>query len=130
MKKVLLISFFALTLSGCATVQNWIPSFWDDNQSSKIVDIRLKAERLDCEKEHLPQVSSIRDDLQWFKLYSESKGSLQKDVLRLTAPIQETVEDFYKRSKEKQGSKAYCEMKKRILVEQSRKAANSILGRW
>lgn len=130
MKRYFLIPFFALTLSGCSTVQNWIPSFWDDNQSAKIVDVRLKAERLDCEKEHLPQISAIRDDIQWFKLYSESKGFLQKDVIRLTAPMQETVEDFYKRSKETQGSKIYCEMKKKILVDQSRKAASAILGRW
>lgn len=129
MRAISLVLFTAL-LTGCATVQNWIPSFWDDNQSSRIADVRLKAERLDCDKEHLPQVSVIRDDLQWFKLYSESKGALQKDVLRLTAPMQETVEDFYKRSKEKQGSKAYCEMKKKVLVEQSRKAASAILGRW
>jgi hypothetical protein len=128
--KNIAIVVVALTLSGCATVQNWIPSFWDDNQSARIVDVRLKAERLDCDKEHLPQVSAIRDDLEWFRLYSESKGYLQKDVIRLTAPMQETVEDFYKRSSTQQGSKVYCEMKKKIIVEQSRKAASAVLGRF
>jgi len=128
--RTLAILTISLTLTGCATVQNWIPSFWDDNQSARIVDVRLKAERLDCDQEHLPQVSAMRDDLEWFRLYSESKGYLQKDVMRITAPIQETVEDFYKRSITQQGSKTYCEMKKKIMVEQSRKAAAAILGRW
>lgn len=117
-------------LSGCATVTNWIPSFWDDNQSAKITDVRLKVDRLDCKADQLSQIKVIRDDLRWFQLYSESKGKLQKDVLRLVGPMQETVEDMYKRNAEGKGSATYCELKKKIMQQQAERAAAGILGRW
>jgi hypothetical protein len=129
MRKFLSTSLFLLFLSGCA-LTDVIPSFWDDNQSSRIVDVYVKATNMDCKQPHLSQVSSIRDDLQWFQLYSESKGWLQRDVLKLIKPMQDTVEDFYKRSKEKQGSEAYCEIKKKLLIKQSKDSAQAVLGRY
>lgn len=45
--------------------------------------------------------------------------------------MQETVDDFYKRSiSEKQGSDAYCEIKKKIMTTQAEKAASAVLGRF
>lgn len=120
----------ALLISGCSTITNWVPSFWDDNQSAKITDVRLKVNRLDCKLDQLGQITVIRDDLHWFQLYSESKGKLQKDVLRLIGPMQETVEDMYKRNSEGKGSSTYCELKKKIMQQQAERAAAGILGRW
>ncbi len=117
-------------LSGCSTMTNWIPSFWDDNQSAKIIDVRLKVDRLDCKSDQLAQITVIRDDLRWFQLYSESKGKLQKDVLRLVGPMQETVEDMFKRNSEGKGSATYCELKKKIMQQQAERAAAGILGRY
>lgn len=128
MKPLMLLC--AVTLSGCATVTNWIPSFWDDNQSAKITDVRLKVDRLDCKTDQLSQVTVIRDELRWFQLYSESKGKLQKDVLRLIGPMQETVEDMYKRNSDGKGSQTYCELKKKIMQQQAERAAAGVLGRW
>jgi hypothetical protein len=130
MKNLLLAVVTVFALSGCATVEKWIPSFWDDNQSAKIIDARLKIDRIDCAKDQLPQAATLRDDLRWFELYSQSKGRLQKDVLRLIQPMQETTEDWYKRSLDGQGSKTYCEIKKKLLQQQSERAARGILGRW
>lgn len=130
MKRIVAIGSIALLLSGCSTVKGWIPSFWDDNQSAKIVDVRMGVDRLDCSQDQLPQISKIRDDLRWFQLYSESKGWRQADVLRIISPIQETVEDMYKRSKEQQGSKVYCELKKKVMQSQTEKASKAILGRF
>ncbi len=127
--RVLVLSL-ALMLSGCATMTNWIPSFWDDNQSAKITDVRLHVDRLDCKGDQLAQITVIRNDLRWFQLYSESKGKLQKDVLRLVGPMQETVEDMYKRNSEGKGSQTYCELKKKIMQQQAERAAAGILGRW
>jgi outer membrane murein-binding lipoprotein Lpp len=129
MKRILLITAVVL-LSGCASVQNWIPSFWDDNQSAKITDVRLTVDRIDCAKDQLAQAQQLRDQLRWFELYSVSKGALQKDVIRLIAPIQETTEDWYKRSLDGQGSVGYCNIKKKILEQQTARAAKGILGRW
>jgi hypothetical protein len=68
--------------------------------------------------------------LEWFELYSESKGYLQQDVLQLIQPMQATVGDFVTRSRGTQGSKAYCETKKQLLDTQSRLAAQAVLARF
>lgn len=128
--KFLAIITATLMLSGCSTIEKWIPSFWDDNQSAKITDVRLQIDRLDCKGDQLAQVSVIRDDLRWFELYSQSKGRLQKDVLTLIGPMQETVEDMYKRNVQGKGSQPYCELKKKIMQQQAERAATGVLGRY
>ena len=131
MKKILAILSFAL-LSGCAGLTGLIPSFWDDNQSYKIVSVRLDIERLDCKAQQKPQVAKIRDDLEWFRLYSDSKGGRQADVLALTKPMSETVEEWYKRvsTEGHRDNPIYCDLKKRVLQEQSARAAKAVLGRF
>lgn len=130
MKKILAIVAVSFAMTGCASIQSMIPSFWDANQSRAIVDVRQSVAQLDCEKEHAPQVKRIKDNIQWFELYSDSKGKRQQDVLKLVAPMKETVDDFYKRSTEKQGTKTYCEIKKKVMILQSDKAASAVLGRF
>ena len=109
-----------------------IPSFWDDNQSVKIVDVRLSLERLDCGQPQAAQLKSVRDNILWFQLYSASKGSRQADVVKLTAPLSETVEEWYKRVSAEgyKENKIYCDMKKKIAEEQAARAAKAILGRF
>ena len=127
-----LIFTLAITvmLSGCATVSTWIPSFWDDNQSARIVDVRLGIDRLNCAGDQLAQITRIRDDLRWFELYSTSKGPLQQDVIKLIAPMQLTVEDMYTRTAKSPTSVTYCELKRTIMQQQAQRAAAGILGRW
>lgn len=131
-----LIGALAITvlLTGCSVLQkgvDMIPSFWDDNQSAKIVDIRHSIEQITCEPgTQLQDAAFVLSEIQWFKLYSESKGSRQKDVLAIVAPMEETVKDWHKRSETKEGSKAYCMSKRMILKQQSKRAAESILGRF
>ncbi len=133
MKRLIVIAGIVL-LQGCAvvnTVVGWVPSFSDPNQSARIVDVQLAVDRIDCSGDQLAQASRIRDDLRWFELYSKSKSAVrQQDVLRLIEPIQATTEDWYKRSLSAQGSKGYCEIKKRILITQTDRAARAILGRF
>ena len=128
MKTIILT--LTLLLTGCASVQSWIPSFWDANQSSRITDVQLAVDRLDCAEDQLPQVSRIRDDLRWFELYSRSKGAVQQDVIKLIVPMQESVEEWHKRAHEGRGSKAYCELKRRVMQQQAQRAADGIQGRW
>ncbi len=120
-------------LQGCATfsfqdLKDQIPSFWDANQSKSVIDIRQSVEKLNCKEPHAPQVKVIKDNIQWFVLYSESKGT--KDVLNLIKPMESTVDDFYKRSLEKQGSEMYCDIKKKILITQSSTVAKTVIGRF
>lgn len=129
MKKTLLI-LSMVTLSGCATVQSWIPSFWDDNQSAAIVTVHQVIVNIDCQQSQLPQAATIVNGLQWFRLYSENKRALQQDVLRLIEPMEKTAKDWYNRNLQEPASQGYCESKKRIMIQQSERAARSILGRW
>jgi hypothetical protein len=132
MKRLLVIGMVAL-LQGCATfsfqnIKDQIPSFWDDNQSKSVIDIRQSVEKLNCKEPHAPQVKVIKDNIQWFVLYSESKGT--KDVITLVKPMESTVDDFYKRSLEKQGTEIYCDIKKKILITQSSTVAKTVIGRF
>ena len=132
MKRLILIGLVAL-LQGCATfsfqnIKDQIPSFWDDNQSRSVIDIRQSVEKLNCKESHATQVKVIKDNIQWFVLYSESKGT--KDVITLVKPMESTVDDFYKRSLEKQGTEIYCDIKKKILITQSSAVAKTVIGRF
>ena len=131
MKKLLLV-FALVLLQGCAGLTGLIPSFWDDNQSARIVSVRLDIERLDCKAAQKLQVAKIRDDLEWFRLYSDSKGGRQADVSALTKPMTETVEDWYKRvaAEGHRDNPIYCDLKKKVLQEQSARAAKAVLGRF
>jgi len=127
----LIALFAAVLLSGCSalnTVQGWIPSFWDDNQSARIIDVRQQIDRIDCGLPQPAQAQSILRDLQWFELYSQSKGVRQQDVIRIISPMQETAKEWLARGDG--GSRVYCEIKKRILTEQAARAATAILGRY
>lgn len=128
--KLYLAMILITVTTGCSTIYKYIPSFWDDNQSARIIDARQRIHNIDCEKPQLPQAQAIVLDLQWFRLYSDSKGSSQQDVIKLIEPMEQTAQDWLKRSQEKEGTKTYCEIKKKVLTGQIDRAAGSVLGRW
>ena len=47
MKKLLLI-LAVVSLSGCASLMEYIPSSWDVNQAKVITDIQVQARHFDC----------------------------------------------------------------------------------
>lgn len=126
----IIVGLALLAISGCAQIQKMVPSFSDPNQSSRIIDVRQSVERLDCSQPQLAQALDIQRNLQWFHLYSDSKGWRQADVLRIIEPMEQTVRDFVQRSQSQQGSKFYCETKKKIMQEQAATAARAVLGRF
>ncbi len=125
--KIIFTILASVMISGCATVQSWIPSFWDDNQSAYIISARLSVEQINCAEPQVPQVRRLAEDLRRFQLYSEAKGALQKDVLRVIEPMQSTVKEWQDRG---EGAKVYCEIKKKLLTQQGERASKVILGRW
>ena len=131
MTKLIAVAFSVL-LTGCAGLTGLIPSFWDDNQSARIISVRQDIIALDCAQPQRAQVARIHRDLEWFRLYSESKGGRQADVLALTEPMMATTQDWLKRvSAEGYKENAiYCDLKKRVLQEQSARAAKAVLGRF
>ena len=125
--KLIITIFVSVLISGCATVQSWIPSFWDDNQSHYIIQASLTAESINCDQAQLAQVLVLQTDLRRFELYSHSKGFLQKDVMRVVEPIKKSVDEWVQRG---EGSKSYCLIKKKLLVDQTSRAASVVLGRF
>ena len=129
MNKLLII--FALSLlTGCSTIKEWVPSFNDANQSAAIINIRQSIEQLDCGQPQAAQVIRIRTSVEWFELYSESAGWRHKDVLRVIAPLRATVSDMVTRTQVQDAGKTYCQLKKSIMQQQARRAAEVILGRF
>jgi hypothetical protein len=122
MKTLLLV--MVLLFTGCSV----IPSFEDPNQSRAAVDIQYSIAQLNCDQPVSGQIAKIQENLQWFRLYSESKGPRQQDVLAVITPLEQTVNDFAQRSNT--GSRAYCQIKKDIMTQQSARAARVILGRF
>lgn len=122
-----LIVILALALGGCTTITNWIPSFWDPNQSARIIDVRVRVLAIDCSQPQTAQVKPIQQDLTWFVEYSRSKGFLQQDVIRVVEPMQAIVDRWVTRG---EASRAYCELNKQILTQTSERAAKAVLGRY
>jgi hypothetical protein len=129
MKRILLIASVVL-LSGCSTIVGMIPSFWDDNQSAKIIDVRSSIDSINCKEPQLAQALQVQAQLRWFELYSESKGRRQQDVIKIITPMQESVTDWVKRSQDSQSTVSYCEIKKKLLTSQAKTAASAVLGRF
>jgi len=129
----LLISLSFLSLTGCVSVDTFtkfIPSFWDDNQSAAITNVRTDIAYIDCNKPQLIQAQNIERDASWFILYSESKGITQGDVIAVVKPIRDTAVEWVERAKTKEPSVAYCKIKKDILDSQAEAAAKAVLGRY
>jgi len=129
--KILAVVLLSLALGGCGTVAGWVPSFWDANQSHRIVDIAVAIDRVDCSADQLSQAQLIQADILWFIKYSETKGVRQQDVLKLVKPMSETVNDWITRAGSERGaSRAYCDVKKTLLQQQSTRSARAVQGRF
>ena len=128
--KNLVVAVSLVMLSGCANIIGLIPSFNDPNQSQKITDVRMAVDQLDCARAQHAQALTIQRELRWFELYSQSAGIRNQDVIRIIKPMQETVGEFVDRTKDRDASKVYCDLKKRAMQEQAARAAGVILGRF
>jgi hypothetical protein len=122
MKKLLLIALVAL--SGCSM----IPSRWDDNQSKAIIDIRLSASTFDCTGDQKAQLTAFANQVQWFELYAESKGT--QDMVKLNATLSETVKEYQDRLKQGPVSPMYCDLKKKVIQQQADIISRSVMGRF
>ena len=123
----ILAVFTLLMISGCSSLSELLPSFWDPNQSNYIVLARTSAEAIDCSQPQQPQVLRVDTELTKFMVYSQAKGRSQTDVIRVVEPIKATVSEWLKRG---EGSRVYCEIKRRLIIQETQRAAEVILGRW
>jgi hypothetical protein len=127
MKKLIAVcAFFALT--GCASIMEYIPSSWDVNQARSITDIQQQARHIDCKADLKPQVDQLAKNVEWFDIYSQTKPT--RDINKLTVTIKDTVKELQERVTKGPVSPLYCDLKKKIIQQQSEILAKSVQGRF
>jgi outer membrane biogenesis lipoprotein LolB len=127
MKKLIAVVAF-LTLTGCASITDMIPSRWDANQSKSITDIQQQTRRFDCKGDQAAQINELAKSVEWFDIYANSAGT--KDILKLTSTLDKTVQEYQERVKTGPVSPLYCDLKKKILQQQADILAGSVQGRF
>ena len=127
MKKLLLI-LAVVSLTGCASIMEMIPSSWDVNQARVITDIQLQARHFDCKADLAPQVNKLAQDVEWFDLYAKTKPT--RDIAKLTGTITDTVKELQDRVAKGPVSPLYCDLKKKIIQQQADILAKSVQGRF
>ena len=127
MKRLLVVLAF-LSLTGCASIMEMIPSGWDANQAKVITDIQLEVRHFDCAKDLAPQVNKLAQDVEWFDIYAKTKPT--RDIAKLTGTITDTVNELKDRVAKGPVSPLYCDLKKKIIQQQVDIIAKSVQGRF
>ena len=127
MKKLLVVVAF-LSLTGCASVMEMIPSRWDVNQAKVITDIQVQANHFDCKNDQASQLSALAINVEWFDIYAKTKPT--RDIAKLTGTITDTVKELQDRVVAGPVSPLYCDLKKKIIQQQADILAKSVQGRF
>jgi len=122
MKKILMMVAI-ISLTGCA----WIPSGFDLNEARVMTDIQQTTIEFDCTKP-AAQINELDRQLEWLHTYSQYKGS--RDVTAVIEELAHTTNEFKDRTDKGAISVAYCNLKKKILVQQAEITAKSVFGRF
>jgi len=126
--KRLLVVFALLGLSACSTVKEWIPVRWDANQSQAITSIQQSTRSFDCKGDIAQQSKALAQQVEWFTIYAESKPT--RDVLGPIGHMNDTAKELVDRSSKGPVSPLYCDLKKKILIQQADMVAHTVQGRF
>lgn len=126
--KKLLATLAVVSLAGCASIMDMIPSRWDVNQAKSVTDIQQQAVRFDCKGDQLAQITALDQNVEWFVIYSKTKPT--RDITKLTDTLQKTVGEFKDRVSKGPVSSMYCDLKRKIIIQQTEILASSVQGRF
>lgn len=126
--KKLLVLLALVSLTGCSTIMEYIPSRWDVNQAKVVTDIQQDARRFDCKADLAQQLNILDKDIEWFNIYALNKPT--RDIAKLTTTLTTTVKEFSDRVKAGPVSPLYCDLKKKIIQQQADILAGSVQGRF
>lgn len=127
MKKILAV-LMVISLAGCASIMEKIPSRWDVNQAKVITDLQQQSRHFDCKGDQAQQLKLLSKDLEWFDIYAQTKPT--RDISKLTATVNETVKEFQDRLSKGPVSPLYCDIKVKIIKQQIEIIAGSVQGRF
>ena len=117
-----------ISLTGCASIMEYIPSSWDANQAKSITDIQQQTRHFDCKADLVPQVKQLAKEVEWFDIYSQTKPT--RDINKLTGVMKDTVKELQERVNKGPVSPLYCDLKKKIIQQQADILAKSVQGRF
>ena len=126
--KKLLVILALVSLTGCASIMEMIPSRWDANQAKVITDIQVQTNHFDCKGDQAQQLRSLALNIEWFNTYAKTKPT--KDIAKLTGTVTATVKEYQDRLKTGPVSPLYCDLKLKIIKQQTDILAGSVQGRF
>ena len=126
MKRLAVIA--VVMLAGCSSLKDWIPVRWDANQSQAITSIQQTTRNFDCKGDIAQQSKALSTQIQWFTIYSESKPT--RDVIGPVGHMNDTVKELVDRSSKGPVSPVYCEIKKKLMIQQADMVAHTVQGRF
>lgn len=127
MKKIIVLLVLS-SLFGCATIKDYWPSKWDVNQSKIATDIQQTSKNFDCKGDIALQAKELSKQVQWLDIYSHTKDT--RDIAKITSSMNETVDELKDRSSKGPVSPLYCEIKKKIIIQQADMIGHAIQGRF
>lgn len=127
MKKILVI-LALVSLTGCASIMEMIPSRWDVNQAKVMTDLQLQTRHFDCKGDQALQLKSLALNVEWFEIYANTKPT--KDIAKLTTVMSETINEYKDRLAKGPVSSMYCDIKIKIIKQQTDILAGSVHGRF
>ena len=117
-----------VSLTGCAGIMEKIPSRWDVNQAKVMTDIQLQVRHFDCKGDQAMQLTALAMNVEWFEIYAKTKPT--RDIAKLTTTITDTVKEYKDRLAKSPVSPLYCDLKIKIIRQQTDILAGSVQGRF
>ena len=115
MKRIALI--LVVALAGCSSIKDYIPSMWDPNQSKAVTDVQQTSRNFDCKGDIAAQSKQLALQVEWLDIYSQTKDT--RDVAKITGLMNDTVKELKERSNKGPVSPMYCEIKKKLMIQQA-----------
>jgi len=126
--KNLLLVLTVVGLTGCSTIKDWIPVRWDANHSQSITTIQQTTRNFDCKADIAQQARDLAQKVEWFEIYAKSKPT--RDVIAPAGKMSDSVKELVDRTSKGPVSPTYCEIKKKILIQQADMLAHTVQGRF
>jgi hypothetical protein len=126
--KTIIIAIMSISLFGCSTILEKIPSRWDVNQAKVITDIQQQTRNFDCKGDQLAQLNHLSLNIEWFEIYAKTKPT--RDVAKLTKTISDSVLEFKGRAQKGSVSPIYCDIKRKLFIQQANIIAGATQGRF
>lgn len=122
---IITATLLGMLITGCSTT---LPSKWDDNESAGAADVYWSIQEIRCDD---PLVHRYMDHaygkINWLYYYTKLKGT--EDIHPLVDGMRITIEPLTGKEVGEINPR-YCELKRRVLVEQAIIISDTVMGRF